>query len=84
MRSTEGEKTEHVTSAYEMEKKVKKSGKKFSIEIFFFHFFHFFAHRESGSDSDNAQAKLVGLYVRNTTGEGCVANDVTLGKLCHV
>ena len=28
--------------------------------------------------------KLVGLYVRNTTGEVCVANGVTLVKLCHV
>ena len=62
MRSTGGggEKTEHVTSAYEMEKKVEK--KKFSIEIFF-SLFHFFAHRESGSDSDSEQAK-VGWFIR--------------------
>ena len=74
-----------MTSAYEMEKKVKKSGKKFSIEIFFFHFFHFFAHRESGSDSDSEQAKVGWLVYTYVTQPGrCVANDGTLVKLRHV
>ena len=67
-----------------MKWKSEKSGKNFRSKSFF-HFFHFFAHRESGSDSDSEQAKVGWLVYTYVTQPGrCVANDVTLVKLRHV